>query len=670
MANKIQKKYKILLPLIVLFCFGFVNFTQAAVMDYIANVGLNTVLVPIDAISYLVGYIASLFVNIGGSLVNWSLTLNSQVLNSKTVEVGWTVTRDLANLGFVLAIILIAFATILRVQTYAMQQTLTRLITAALLINFSLVIAGVFVDFSGVLTNFFINKATSNNPSEIGAGLADAFQVQKLLWPSDKEEAIKNYIQGAASDFNTRIPFTASIVFVSISTLIVAMSLISLAAMLYIRYIWLTILLILMPIAWLFWIWPDLQGKWKEWWGHFMRWTFFAPAVTFFIYLALSIVTKENQSSIVAVGFQAPPGITLTDLGGILGRMLSVLGLLYGGLYTANAMGIAGANVGFAVAKGVKNAALGATVFGAGLAGRGALSALNTGFTRTFGKTGTEVLRGATAWASRIPVVGAAAQEWNRQLAVRDQERLETIQKDAEQMDPAARANAFKSSFDPVRQAALLAAMANKGELDKAKAAYGYDPKTKQWGSPEGQARFDSLASRAVARGGKVAKVLVSKDPHLAALDPKIEGGGAVKYLRTADGKLKAEYNEKQKEAVQKAIKTMDQEAISTMNIDLLESPEFLSQIKPGNLLKFAERGYEDQAKIVKIINEQLSKGAEEIGSELHGKLSAMAKTITDSPAWSHKPVIKEKSEQPQGPRSSTEPVAGINLTPPPEKTS
>src|SRR3989344_8276587 len=144
-------------------------------MNFITNFSLNGLLSVIHGICYLVGYVASLFVNIGGSLVNWTLDLNSQVLNNSTVSIGWTVSRDIANLGFVLAIIIIAFATILRIESYQMEKLPANLITAALLVNFSLVFAGIFIDFSGILTNFFINRATSNNPSAIGAGLADAF---------------------------------------------------------------------------------------------------------------------------------------------------------------------------------------------------------------------------------------------------------------------------------------------------------------------------------------------------------------------------------------------------------------------------------------------------------------------------------------------------------------
>ena len=63
---------------------------------------------------FILGFLGGMCVFLGGTLTNWALDLNSTVLQNPTVSTGWIITRDLANLGFVLAIILIAFATILR----------------------------------------------------------------------------------------------------------------------------------------------------------------------------------------------------------------------------------------------------------------------------------------------------------------------------------------------------------------------------------------------------------------------------------------------------------------------------------------------------------------------------------------------------------------------------
>jgi hypothetical protein len=55
-----------------------------------------------------------------------------------------------ANLGFVLFIILIALATIVRYQDYEAKKLLPRLIAAAILVNFSIAIPTVILNFTHI----------------------------------------------------------------------------------------------------------------------------------------------------------------------------------------------------------------------------------------------------------------------------------------------------------------------------------------------------------------------------------------------------------------------------------------------------------------------------------------------------------------------------------------
>ena len=102
-----------------------------------------------------------------GSLVGWFAGMAQGILgytdtqNAQMVKDGWGIVRDLVNMFFVLILLVIAFATILRFEPYGIKALLPKLIIAALLINFSLVLAGVVIDFSDVLTNFFIQDSTS-----------------------------------------------------------------------------------------------------------------------------------------------------------------------------------------------------------------------------------------------------------------------------------------------------------------------------------------------------------------------------------------------------------------------------------------------------------------------------------------------------------------------------
>jgi hypothetical protein len=340
---------------------------------FIQNASLTLFSKGLSIITYMIGYVGALFVRLGAQFTNWALDLNMDILQSHLVKVGWIISRDIANLGFVLAIILIAFTTILRVESYAMKQTLWKLITAALLVNFSLVLAGVFIDFSGMLTNFFITKA-AGNPANLALELTGAFRVHEILQPTDDINKLNALAGGLMQNFSGWATFFASLFFAVFFTGIAAITLIGLAGMLFIRYIALSILLILMPIAWLLWIWSDTKNNWTKWWQEFFRWIWFAPALSFFLYLAFSIVTEKAKSlELKAAGDVLNMGTLQASSGEIIGQMFALMGILIGGLIAANSMGIAGAGLTMGVAKGFKNFVTGTITGGAGLMGRFAL---------------------------------------------------------------------------------------------------------------------------------------------------------------------------------------------------------------------------------------------------------------------------------------------------------
>lgn len=474
---------------------------------FLAQVGISAVMLPIAVVSYIIGFIASWFVTLGGTLTNWALDINSNVLTSITVKTGWIVSRDLANLGFVLAIILIAFITILRYESYDAKKMLVRLISAALLVNFSLVIAGVFIDFSGLMTNFFLSKATSGNISQIGPSLVGSLRAQELFQQKADEATIKNQIEGMGGDFNKFIVFLASQTFISIFTIITAISLISLALMLYIRYIALTLLLILMPLAWLMWIWPDLESYWKQWWKEFMKWSFFAPAVSFFIYLAFQVALSYKNTSGSWVGTPVDGtdsmGLLIKNFGSILGQMVSVLGILYGGLYTAQKMGIAGADIGIKAAGMAKGYITG----GAADLGRkyylGGLNRLSTGLT---GKTINQNLQRALSPLTRSPIGGDLAQQAYTGLVNSAETTANEWMKHYDNLPAETRLSDAKNSLDPERRAGALGAMAKKGELESAKTTLG-------------DTKYNEIAKSAVQVGGSgpITKELLKRDANLAA---------------------------------------------------------------------------------------------------------------------------------------------------------
>ncbi len=335
--------------------------------------GTNLLSCALYGLTYAITTIMGLLVAFGAWLVQEALSFNQGIVNTPAVQKGFTVTLAVANLGFVVGIIVIAIGTILRSQSYGMKQMLWKLVVAAILVNFSLVIAGVLLQIADTFTTYFIKAATG------GAGGFDQF-VTNLTQGFAPQALFQNPTVNLGGDFGAILQNILNMVFIIILLFIIFFTFAALAVMLLIRYVYVGFLLILMPMAWLLWIFPSFSGNWTRWWRAFLRWAFFPPIVVFFLYLALfTAQTKSganggylqlyaNQSAAYAAAQNNVSGaiIQLTATGGnangVLAnaaQMLIVLGLALGGLVAANSLSITGASVAIGTMKSIGNAAQG-----------------------------------------------------------------------------------------------------------------------------------------------------------------------------------------------------------------------------------------------------------------------------------------------------------------------
>lgn len=297
------------------------------------------------ALANIFSFLIGIAYMIASYLVQFMLTLNYDILssNNAVVDVGWRIVRDVANLGFVIVIIAVAVATMLRLESYGAKKLLVRLITAAIIVNFSLAIAGVVIDFSHVITRFFLEDGLgASNAIQLMDSVGGAFNPQRfMLETPDPAPPDPSEQTGFFTTFSTAVlvglaGLGFSIIFMLIATLVVG----ALALMLLIRYVALSFLLVLAPLAWLFWVIPALQGQFHKWWSKFLEWTFFAPAVSFFIYLAIAAAKALGEEPLAAI-----PGLdgVLESVISQGAQMVVLSGIMIGGLIVAQNMGIAGA---------------------------------------------------------------------------------------------------------------------------------------------------------------------------------------------------------------------------------------------------------------------------------------------------------------------------------------
>ncbi|MEK7465567.1 MAG: hypothetical protein AAB631_02205 [Patescibacteria group bacterium] len=318
-------------------------------------------------LAYILNFIFSVLFQLAAFLVDVMLNINQGVLGkgNTIVTVGWPIVRDIANLGFVIVIIIIAVSTIVRYRDYAAKKLLPKLIAAAIIVNFSLPLMAVFVNFSNTITNFFIKQTTTGTgvgPSGLTGTLADAFGPQKFLIgeedpappnPAEEEGALTSLTVGALSS-------VAGLVFTMVFTLLATFVFLAFAFLLLLRFLHLSFLAILSPLVWLFWVFPPLSSQYSKWWHDFMKWTFFAPASTFFMFLSIASVKQlaklagTGGAGMSSMGGAAAGGFLGGVLGGIMQQgvqMIIVAGVMLGGLIVADKMGIEGAGAAVKMAK-------------------------------------------------------------------------------------------------------------------------------------------------------------------------------------------------------------------------------------------------------------------------------------------------------------------------------
>ena len=146
------------------------------------HIGGDTIAFVIKVLGAIAGFIIGILLSFAGGLVDMAFGLNMELLNDENplITIGWGIVRDIANLGFVLVIIIIAFTTIIRFKEYEAKKLLPKLIAAAIIVNFSFVIAITIINFSNVFTNFFLKERIGAQTSSISTVITGAFNPQRL----------------------------------------------------------------------------------------------------------------------------------------------------------------------------------------------------------------------------------------------------------------------------------------------------------------------------------------------------------------------------------------------------------------------------------------------------------------------------------------------------------
>ena len=200
-----------------------------------------------------------------------------QFINVPAVIAGWTIMRDLVNMGFVLALIYISFLTIIGKRPN-IGKDLVQLVLAIIAVNFSRMIVGLFIDFSQIIMLTFVNGFRN---------IAGGNIINKLN--------LNHYLSEVGISFN---PENAGKLFVKVSLgitmgLFVLAILVMMTLYLIIRVVTLWILTIMSPMVALS-LAPGADGVLKpfisEWNKQFRDALMGGPFMAFFLWFSLTVI--------------------------------------------------------------------------------------------------------------------------------------------------------------------------------------------------------------------------------------------------------------------------------------------------------------------------------------------------------------------------------------------
>lgn len=308
-----NNKFYYSIPVCVVLFFVIVSPAKAGLDDSVAKV-VGWIIYPIIA---FVGWLASFIIN---ALVN--VAKFNEIIDAAPVIKGWVIVRDLCNMFFILILLVIAFATILRIESYNYKKILPKLLIMAVLINFSKTICGLIIDFSQVIMLTFVNGFSA------GVGnFIDTLKIKEFLAIS------KNENQEASS-----IAILASIIAALFFSIIVLITVSVLLAVLVIRIIMLWIYVILSPIAFLASAFPAGQKYSSQWWSEFSKQVVVGPVLAFFIWLALS--TAKDAGNLISPADNCGSGLLNNIMcDKTFSTFIISIGMLLGGLMITQQVG-------------------------------------------------------------------------------------------------------------------------------------------------------------------------------------------------------------------------------------------------------------------------------------------------------------------------------------------
>ncbi len=335
---------------------------------------------------------------ISGKLLDWGISFQNNLLDPAIItpiQTTWGILRDFINVFFILILLIIAFATIFNVSKYRARDLLPKLIIAALLINFSLIITIEAIKLLWVPAAVFLKPLGE----EVSGRIVNTLNIQSFFNPG--------FIKYIPAGVGTSVEFIEQL-FRGVLLVIDAFLLSWMALIIWARIPVLIGLMIVSPIAWLGLALPAItKNTWDAWWRKLFCWGSIPIPLFGLIYFVILFNQKLKTEIVGAIpgsvldsalsylGFNADQAIVWAITAGVFLAGMIYIRDLSCSMYSWMAAGFGG------LWKGIRRG-VGATVdFGYAA----------TGYKGAIGKIGERMTREGYPVPGLGPRFGTAARE-------------------------------------------------------------------------------------------------------------------------------------------------------------------------------------------------------------------------------------------------------------------
>lgn len=242
--------------------------------------GVEAVIVQV--INFILAFLANIglwLLKLAADLASYFMTMGSFITNPY-VQQGWPFVQGIANIGFLLALLFIAAATTLQLDDWGIKRMLPRLLIAALLINFSLVIGGVLIDASRIIMALLVTVMGGGGViGQLGNGIIKSSGIIQGVFDTNTNSIV------SPGNYSWQISLKMAEACLQIYAITIGLVLIAVG--LIARYIALILLLIFSPLAYLAFAFPNTGPLATKWWTEFLKWVFYGPVMLFFLVLVV-----------------------------------------------------------------------------------------------------------------------------------------------------------------------------------------------------------------------------------------------------------------------------------------------------------------------------------------------------------------------------------------------